>query len=158
MSEDIHPRRRRTVLAGLATATASLAGCGALESDSPEGEETPTTTPEDGGDEGVPQIRLGARADAWVGVQPEGIEEQENPSLVLRSGTPYEIVWENLDGEEHELLVLDGDGEELAASDASATEGDTVTLELTAEEEMEEYLCEYHPEEMRGEITIANDE
>jgi hypothetical protein len=164
MSRDGHSSRRRTVLAGLVTGAAALAGCSGPDSgESDGGTATPTEGESEGeqqgqqGEEEVPQIKLGGRADGWVGVQPEGIEDQQNPTLTLQADTPYEIVWENLDGKEHELLIVDGNDEELAASEAAESKGETVTMQITASEEMEQYYCEYHPEQMRGEINIVND-
>lgn len=182
--EDGSPRRR-TVLASAAAVAASLAGCGNPLSDSGDGGTptddragTPTatngssngttdtdtqdgndTSPDDddpvGEDDASTTIRLGGDPEGWSGVEPEQISGETNPTLKLEAGTTYELVWDNLDGEEHELILADGNGEEVAASEESATEGETVSMEFTAAEELAEYFCEYHPDAMRGEIEVV---
>lgn len=99
-------------------------------------------------------IRLGAETGGWQGQAPGDIEDETNPTLSLQAGTSYDLTWENLDGEEHELIVEDANGNELEASDSSEQESETVTLTFDATEEMAVYYCEYHPEAMRGEISV----
>ncbi|MDL5363579.1 plastocyanin/azurin family copper-binding protein [Halalkalicoccus sp. NIPERK01] len=99
-------------------------------------------------------IRLGGATDGWQGQEPSDIADQTNPSLALQAGTTYELTWENLDGAEHELIIEDAEGTELEASDSSEEQGETVTLTFDAAEGMAAYYCEYHPEAMRGEITL----
>lgn len=99
-------------------------------------------------------IRLGGETEGWQGEAPSEIEGRTNPTLSLQTETMYELTWENLDGEEHELIIADANGEELEASDESEEEGETVTMTFTATDEMVAYYCEYHPETMRGEITF----
>lgn len=181
MSDGSSPRRR-TVLTACAAGVASLAGCGNPLSDSggddgsngtsddetngtsgnqTTGNETNGTTGNEssgGTDEAVEAgstIRLGGESQGWVGQQPESIVDETNPSLRLQAGETYEIVWENLDGAEHELIFVDGNGEELEASESSESESETVSMEFTAGEELAEYFCEYHPEAMRGTIEIT---
>lgn len=170
-------RRRRTVLVTCAAGAAALAGCGNPLSDAGDGGGTPTDggsgagrdngstndsgegTPDDeegaGGAAGSTTFRLGGETAGWTGQEPEAIAGETNPTLELRAGTTYEIVWDNLDGEEHELILADGNGEEVEASEESAEEGATVSLEFTASEDLAEYFCEYHPESMRGEIEVV---
>ncbi|QLD91133.1 hypothetical protein HWV07_00150 [Natronomonas salina] len=100
-------------------------------------------------------IRLGGESQGWVGEEPESIAGETNPPLQLQAGETYEIVWENLDGAEHELIFVDENGEEVAASESSESEGETVSMEVTASEEFAEYFCEYHPEAMRGSVEVA---
>lgn len=151
-------RRRLLELSGVAVGVA-LAGCsdngdggdgdGGLGDD--DGNSTDGT--ETGG--GTQQIRLGAETMGWIGQEPPEIADETNPTLSFEPGTTYEITWENLDGEEHELLVLDGDQKTLEASDSAKETGATVTLKFEASEEMAEYICEYHPDQMRGEIDVG---
>lgn len=103
-------------------------------------------------------IRLGGGTGGWTGEEPEQIAGETNPTIELRSGTTYEFVWDNLDGEEHELVLADENGDEVEASESSETEGETISMEVTASEELAEYLCEYHPESMRGEIEVVAEE
>lgn len=99
-------------------------------------------------------IRLGGATDGWQGQEPSDIADRTNPALALQAGTTYELTWENLDGAEHELIIEDDEGTELEASDSSEEQGETVTLTFDAAEGMASYYCEYHPEAMRGEITL----
>lgn len=178
-------RRRRTVLATCAAGLASLAGCGNPLSGSGDDGSTPTEddeSPGAGGDgsptetdgsaggangsqtdggagsAGGQTVRLGGETQGWVGQAPDAIADETNPTLELRAGTTYEITWENLDGAEHELIVTDENGEEVAASEESEEQGETVTMELDVEEGLAEYYCEYHPEAMRGQITVVQAE
>lgn len=154
-------RPRRTVLTACAAGAASLAGCGDPLSDSggdgsdgTSGDETNGTTGNESS--GGSTIRLGGESQGWTGQEPESIGGETNPPLELQAGETYEIVWENLDGAEHELILADQNGEEVEASESSESQGETVSLEFTAGEELAEYFCEYHPDAMRGEIEISN--
>lgn len=177
-------RRRRTVLTACAAGVASLAGCGNPLSDSggddgengtsgdeangtsgneTTGNETDGTTGNgtngdaDGGINVGSTIRLGGESQGWVGEEPEPITGEANPPLQLQAGETYEFVWENLDGAEHELIFVDEDGDEVAASESSESEGETVSMEVTAGEELAEYFCEYHPDAMRGDVEVTPD-
>lgn len=101
-------------------------------------------------------IELGAQTQGWQGQAPAAIEGQTNPTLPLEPGTTYELMWENLDGEEHELIIEDANGSELQASDSSEEQGQTITMTVEASEEMAQYYCEYHPEMMRGDIGTSS--
>ena len=107
-----------------------------------------------GGDDETQSIRLGGDAEGWEGEEPPDIEGETNPTLSLQAGTTYELTWENLDGEEHEIIIEDEEGNEFEASDESDQEDETVTMTFDATEEMAAYYCEYHPEAMRGEISV----
>ena len=173
-------RRRRTVLTACAPGAASLAGSGNPLSDSGDsgsngtsddetndtmGDETTSTNTNgttgnesSGGTGESSTIQLGGESQGWTGQEPEAISGETNPTLELQVGETYEIVWENLDGAEHELILVDENGEEVEASDESESEGETVSLEFTAGEELAEYFCEYHPDAMRGEIEVTGGE
>ena len=159
-------RRRRTVLSTCAAGAASLAGCGNPLSDSGGGsngtsdDEANGTTgnASSGGSGESSTIRLGGESQGWTGEEPEVISGETNPTLELQAGETYEIVWENLDGAEHELILADENGEEIEASEDSESEGETVSLKFTAGEELAEYFCEYHPDAMRGEIEVTGGE
>lgn len=160
-------RRRRTVLTACAAGAASLAGCGNPLSDSggdksngtsDDGTNDTTGNESSGGSGEGSTIRLGGESQGWSGEEPEAIRGETNPTLELQAGEIYEIVWENLDGAEHELILADQNGEEVEASESSESQGETVSLEFTAREELAEYFCEYHPDAMRGEIEITGGE
>lgn len=97
--------------------------------------------------------RTRRRTQRVAGPSTRNIEGQTNPTLSLASGTPSDLTWENLDGENHERIIEDADGTELAASDSMEEDGEVVPLPVEASEEMAHYYREYHPGMMRGDIT-----
>lgn len=101
------------------------------------------------------RIALEVRADGWIGRSPVEIENLKNPTHPMEAGQTYEIVWENVDGEEHELIIESGDGSELHASDSTASQGELVRLTVDASTEMDRYYCEYHPDTMHGQVEVS---
>jgi hypothetical protein len=149
---------RRTVLemAGAATLT-SLTGClgmngggGGNGGEDGDGGNSPTPTP-------TPQktFKLGGKVAGWQGRAPNAIEGKSNPTLQMTAGTTYEIVWENLDGKKHELIIESGNGEELVATEHAKKKGQTRSVTFEATSEMASYYCEYHPESMRGKVAVS---
>lgn len=112
-------------------------------------QETPTPA------EDVTTILLGGEVGHWFGLAPTAIHEGENPTLTLQPGEKYRIVWMNIDGVEHELIIEDANGEELVATEDATRAGATRSVTFTASEEMAEYYCEYHPESMRGDVELG---
>ncbi len=112
-------------------------------------EDGETTTPD-----GAADIELGGRAPGWQGRAPSGIEGTTNPTLTLQAGTDYTLVWENLDGIQHNFAITDANGEDLLATDLVGERGATQSVQFTASPEMAEYYCQVHPETMRGPIEI----
>lgn len=154
---DTEGSTRRSVLAA-AGAAGFLAGAPNLVG----GQDTPTETPTDDETpteaetpEADATIVLGGRVEYWLGLAPETIEGEENPALELVEGDTYEIIWINLDGVEHELVVEDADGNELAASESAEEVGATASATVEANEELAEYYCEYHPDSMRGQVELG---
>lgn len=98
------------------------------------------------------RIELGGRREGWVGVEPMPIAGETNPTLTLEAGQTYELVWENLNGLEHELIVESADGAELVATESASEQGATRSVTFEATAEAAEYYCEYHPESMRGQV------
>lgn len=117
------------------------------------GTETADSTETDGGAISG-EIRLGGETAGWTGIAPASIEGETNPTLRLEADTEYTVVWENLDGVDHELVIVDNSDDDLVKSDSAEEEGETVTTTFTATSEMAEYYCEYHPDSMRGEIVV----
>lgn len=113
-----------------------------------------TTTPGGGGG-GTRTIELGGKVAGWMGRRPARIEGKTNPTLRLEPGTTYELVWVNLDGKEHELIIEDANGNEIAASESAAKKGKSVTMRFTANRKMAQYYCEYHPQSMRGDVATG---
>ncbi|GAB3663278.1 cupredoxin domain-containing protein [Halopiger thermotolerans] len=144
-------RTRRTALKilGATAATTGLAAGAAAQ-------ENETDDSDGGGDESEQlPIILAGRTEYWYGVSPEEIEGEENPTLQFETGQEYELVWINVDGAEHELIVESEDGEELETSDSSETAGEAVSMTFEPSEDAAEYYCEYHPENMRGDVELG---
>ena len=89
-----------------------------------------------------------------------------NPTLNLTSGVDNQITVKSLqnDSEEHEIIIegitSDGDKEELVASD-EIKGGSYNMIKFNPEDVQDEdyqsfeYYCEYHPDTMRGKISIT---
>ncbi|WP_227357046.1 cupredoxin domain-containing protein [Haladaptatus salinisoli] len=106
--------------------------------------------------EGTPII-LGGEVKHWLGLAPSRIHGEENPALRLRAGRTYTLVWINVDGKEHELIVEDSNGNELVATESASTPGATRHVTFTARREMNQYYCEYHPKSMRGNVRLGGE-
>lgn len=98
---------------------------------------------------------LGGDTGGWIGRSPESIAEERNPTLELEPGETYEIVWENVDGARHNVVILGEGQERLVRTEIIAEEGATQSVEFEATEDMTEYLCEVHPETMIGDIEVG---
>lgn len=124
------------------------------------GDEARTTTDSTTTADGPPPvideetIVLGARAAYWLGLAPTGIEGRPNPTLRLREGRKYELVWVNLDGVEHDFHLVDAQGEDLVDTSDREDVGDARDTDFEATDGMAEYYCDYHPQSMRGAVEI----
>lgn len=156
-------RRTAIALVGGAIAT-TLAGC--LADEEPEAEIEPDEEEPDDDDpdevddwEDVSEIRLETDITVWVGTDPDPIDGEENPTLVLFEGREYAISWENVDGFRHNLELRDAADEIVNdyATDLTESEGETRALEFEASEEMAEYVCEPHEPTMRGDIELVSE-
>lgn len=136
---------RTSAIAGLGSLLAGCAG------DDVESEYDPDAWA------GVEEIVLEGHAQGWEGVSPAPIEGAENPTLVLFEGETYDVTWENADGEVHNFVVRDDDGEPLETSEDLADEGEHLTLSLEADESMDAYVCEYHETQMGGDVVVIID-
>ena len=131
----------------------SISGGTTTEGETTQGNETttaesqPTVIYED-------TIVLGGRAAHWLGLAPGGLWDRRNPTLRLRGGREYHLVWLNLDGEEHDFHIVDGNGEELADTSARTDVGETHDTTFEATDAMAEYYCEFHSESMRGNVEV----
>lgn len=96
----------------------------------------------------------------WVGVEPDDIAEQTNPTLSLDEGETYLLAWENVDGLPHSFIIEDADGENLVETEIMEGQGATQTVEFEATADMAEYYCGPHPVSMRGQVAVdpAEDE
>ncbi|QCS42283.1 PQQ-dependent sugar dehydrogenase [Natrinema versiforme] len=104
------------------------------------------------------EIELGGRTSGWLGVSPEPIADERNPTLQLVAGEEYTLTWENQDGAGHNFIIEgESEGENYVATDVLADAGETQTVEFTAEEGMSTYYCGPHPQSMRGDIEFVDD-
>ncbi|WP_224268224.1 hypothetical protein [Haloprofundus salinisoli] len=115
--------------------------------------ETGTGTAEGGEN----RIRLGARTDGWVGRAPDSIADQQNPNLSLVEGETYELIWENLDGNEHQLLIEDQSQTVLYTTDRASDQGSQQRITFEAREAMSTYYCRNHSSQMRGQVLMEGE-
>ena len=109
------------------------------------------------------QIKLGGQSTGWVGIEPESIKNKLNPTLNLQAGQPYEVIWINWDGFDHNFIAMSGDGNPqtgdygstVVRSPIMSQQGATQTVRFTPKQNTNEYYCEVHPVEMRGGISTG---
>ena len=157
-SSDSASRRNFLIATGAVGAAASLGGLAAgQETTAGQGTTGRETTTGQGTTTGAQAttILLGGEVEYWYGLAPEPIQGQENPTLRLQSGQRYELVWTNLDGHEHELIIEDANGNEIVATESNEQAGATASVTFTANERMAQYYCEYHPQRMRGDVQFG---
>ncbi|MFB9807273.1 hypothetical protein ACFFQF_22770 [Haladaptatus pallidirubidus] len=58
-------------------------------------------------------FRFGGRVSGWQGQGPQSITGQQNPTLQLKPGRTYGVMWQNLDGQPHTFALRDSNGENL---------------------------------------------
>ena len=98
---------------------------------------------------------LDGATSGWVGRQPSSISGTTNPPLRLEAGQQYEVTWVNADGEPHNFVVQNGQGESLVRTEIITDQGARQTVRFTAEPAMTEYYCEVHPNSMRGPVELS---
>lgn len=136
--------RRRFVRGIAAAGLLGVAGPASAQ----EGTPTATASPD------ATEYELGAQVSAWVGQSPEAVADEENPTLRLVAGRTYTVSWANLDGQQHQLQVLDGADEVIAESDVVGTQGATSAVEFEATPGTAAYRCSIHTSAMRGRIRV----
>lgn len=148
-------------LSAVATIPAALAGCNDNNgNDEPANDENGNDeNDEENGEPIEPgEIELDGETEAWTGVSPDEIADEDNPTLTLEEGEEYEITWENIDGVEHNIEIRD-DGDEVVddyETDLIDEEGETQTLEVDeVTDEMTQYVCEPHEGTMVGDIEVV---
>ncbi|WP_266076878.1 hypothetical protein [Haladaptatus caseinilyticus] len=60
-----------------------------------------------------------------------------------------------MDGKEHELPIVDPDGEKAVKNDDAEEKAKKVTLTFTISKAMTEYYYEYHFQSIRGSVTTG---
>jgi hypothetical protein len=108
--------------------------------------------------DGPQLIVLGGRTPGWRGRAPASIEGATNPELPFVTGQDYRVRWTNVDGQPHNFVVLDGGGNPLVSTDIISSQGAVQEVTFTASEEMTEYYCEVHPNSMRGNVRLVEEQ
>ncbi|WP_266083103.1 cupredoxin domain-containing protein [Haladaptatus caseinilyticus] len=143
-------RRTALKLTGSALTATALAGCTSSLPGSGESKQEGGSKNKQKGKE----IRLGAKQSGWQGRAPKSIKGKKNPTLTLHPGQKYTLTWENLDGKEHELYIVNKKDKPVVKSEDAEEKGKTVSTTFTASKKMTQYYCEYHPQSMRGDIKL----
>ncbi len=165
-------RRRTLKLAGATTAAVLLAGC----PDDDDDAAGPPVDDEDDVDDDVDdevddeedndengfsiepdtQIEFEGESSGWIGIAPDDIEGEENPTLVLEEGESYEIGWTEGDGATHNIEIRNEDGEVVDDLETDFTDepNDDQWLEFEASDEMAAYVCAPHEDAMIGDIEV----
>ncbi|WP_238398139.1 cupredoxin domain-containing protein [Halorussus salinus] len=99
--------------------------------------------------------RFGGEVAAWQGRAPAAIEGQSNPTVELEAGREYEFWFENLDGQPHNIVIQDADGNAIVESELVSEEGATASVTFTATPAMTTYICTVHPTTMVGDLTVT---
>jgi len=136
---------RRTVLAGIGIGIGIGATGLAGTATAPAGAQSEVET----------EFRFGGSRAFWRGQSPDAIEGVDNPTLELEAGKRYRVVWENLDGEAHNWVIEDADGNNIVRTEIISEEGATQTVEFEATAAMASYYCEVHPSSMRGDVSVS---
>ncbi|MHC3436619.1 cupredoxin domain-containing protein [Natrialbaceae archaeon A-gly3] len=166
MREPDRPTRRTALKLFGATGTmALLAGCPDDNDDDEVDDEDDDANDEPDVDWAeVDEIYLEGHATGWIGIEPEGIEGESNPTLELIEGETYDFRWVNEDGAEHNVEIWDADEDVVDdyETEGMAEQGEEQTLEdVEITTEMEEYACQFHPVAQVGPIDVQeadNDE
>jgi len=147
--------RRRVLGAVGAASVVSIAGCA---DDDPEEEPADDDDEPDAAIEVEPgEMVFEGWTAGWEGVEPDGIADEQNPTIALQDGETYTFTWTNEDGGRHNIEIRDADDEVIGdyQTEVIDEEGAEQSLEFEVEEGMVYYICEPHESTMRGEIEIV---
>lgn len=154
----VDPLSRRTALAlGSAVTLGAIAGCADDPDDNDVDDDLDVAMEEW---EEVEEFSFEGRVEAWTGLEPDFIEGEDNPTLVLIEGNEYDFHWVNADGVTHNMEIRDEDDEIIDdyQTEDVGEEGEETTLEgVEATEEMEVYICAYHETTQVGDIEVETD-
>ncbi|MCU4926097.1 DUF1080 domain-containing protein [Halobacteria archaeon AArc-dxtr1] len=133
---------------------AKLNGLEIHDADDEENGDDDDDIPEDAIEPGT-TIDLDGQTTGWVGISPDEIEGDQNPTLVLAEGEEYTIGWSEGDGGNHNIEIRDEDGDVVDDLETELTgePGDDQWLTFEASEEMAFYRCFPHAS-MEGEIDV----
>lgn len=154
MEESDRISRRTIMKVGAAGGMALLAGCA---DDDPDDDEEDVDEVDIEEWEEIDEFYFEGVIEHWMGIEPEVIEDQENPTITLIEGQEYDFRWVNGDGVEHNLEIRDENDEvvEDYVSDDVDEEGEETTLEgVEATQEMTTYICTYHEDTQVGDINV----
>ncbi|OAQ54578.1 hypothetical protein HTG_03215 [Natrinema mahii] len=145
-------------LTGVAASTAVVAGCGGGNGNGNGGNGNGNGG---GGGETIEpgtQIEFDGQTPGWVGIAPDSIADEENPTLTLQEGETYEIGWTTGDGAEHNIAIYDENDEVVddLVTERVTDPGDGQWLEFEASSEMVTYICEVHPTTMVADIQVES--
>ena len=153
--------RRRFIGVTAATASAALlAGCsdddGPPADDGDNGDGDGADEPDGFAIDPGTEVVLDGYTQHWEGVAPAAIEGEENPTLVLEEGAEYTFEWINADNVMHDLQLRDDSGDVVndLETDPVQEEGESATLEVTADSAIATYVCSYHVGTQSGDIAI----
>ena len=97
---------------------------------------------------------LDGYVEGWVGVSPDEIADEENPTLEFEEGEEYTIGWTNQDGDSHNIAFRDENEEVLESTEIITEEGETQTITIVATADMVDYICEPHLGTMIGDVVV----
>lgn len=94
----------------------------------------------------------------WVGIEPDTIADEENPTITLQAGEQYEIGWFEGDGATHNIELVDEDDEVVDdyQTDDAEEGGDDQLIHFDATDEIAQYVCRPHETTMRGDIQLED--
>ncbi|WP_245853075.1 cupredoxin domain-containing protein [Natrinema ejinorense] len=150
-------RRRMLELTGVAGSTAFIAGCGGSGNGGNGGNGGTDGNGESGEAlEPETQIEFDGQTSGWLGIEPDSIADQENPTLTLQEGETYEIGWTTGDGAPHNIAIYDENDDVVddLQTEQVTEPGDDQWLEFEASSEMVTYICEVHPTTMVADIRV----
>ncbi|PGF14634.1 hypothetical protein CP556_20205 [Natrinema sp. CBA1119] len=144
-------------LAGVATSTALVAGCGGGGNGGGNGGGGNGGGGSDGYEiEPGTQLDFSGQTSYWEGLAPSSIEGEQNPTLILQEGEDYTIGWSEGDGAAHNMQIRNSNDEvidDLTTGEPVSDPGDGLFFDFTASSEMVRYRCEPHPQ-MEGDLQI----
>ena len=148
---------RRRALALLGASVAAAAGC--VDVDLVE-DDDPGPPPADEQEWAeIQSVILEGTTDAWTGLEPDLIDGEDNPEIILNENQEYEVSWTNADGEPHALAIVTDEGDILddLQTDVVDQEGEGGSLTVEPTEEMAYYVCTEHENTQRGELVYLTE-